>query len=49
MTTKLSHVMEKLPLARLAKIQARAQELIVKNMKLQDMRKGRKLTQESTD
>ena len=35
--------MEKLP-PRRAKIQARAQELIAENMKLQDIRKARKLT-----
>lgn len=49
MTTKLNDVMEKLPPARQAKIQARAQELIAQNMKLQDIRKARKLTYECTD
>ncbi|MEH2398110.1 helix-turn-helix domain-containing protein [Nostoc sp.] len=47
MATKLSDVMGKLPPARRAKIQARAQELIAENMTLQDIRKARKLTQES--
>ncbi|MEH2415008.1 hypothetical protein [Nostoc sp.] len=45
MATKLTNVMEKLPPARLAKIQARTQELIAENMKLQDIIKARKLTQ----
>ncbi|WP_375514177.1 XRE family transcriptional regulator [uncultured Nostoc sp.] len=47
MATKLSDVMEKLPPSRRAKIEARAQELIAENMTLQDIRKARKLTQES--
>ncbi len=44
MATKLSDVMEKLPPARRAKIQARAQELIAENMKLQNIKKAKKLT-----
>jgi hypothetical protein len=44
MAIKLSDVMENLPAARLAKIEAHAQELIAENMKLQDMRKAKKLT-----
>ncbi|WP_373527722.1 hypothetical protein [Nostoc sp.] len=44
MVTKLSDLMEKLPPARRAKIEARAQELIAENMKLQNIRKIRKLT-----
>ncbi|MBS9383016.1 MAG: XRE family transcriptional regulator [Dolichospermum sp. BR01] len=47
MATKLSDIMAKLPPERRAKIEARAQELILENMTLQDMRKARKLTQES--
>ncbi|MDZ8106282.1 MAG: XRE family transcriptional regulator [Nostoc sp. DedQUE12a] len=47
MTTKLSDVLEKLSPQRRAKIEARAQELIAENMTLQDIRKARKLTQES--
>lgn len=47
MTTKLSDVMAKLPPARRAKIEARTQELIAENMTLQDIRKAKKLTQES--
>ncbi|HIK03598.1 MAG TPA: XRE family transcriptional regulator [Trichormus sp. M33_DOE_039] len=47
MATKLSDVMENLPPERRAKIEARVQELIAENMTLQDMRKARKLTQES--
>jgi len=49
MATKLSDVIEKLPLARRAKIEARAQVLIAENMTLPDFRKARKLTQGSTD
>ncbi|MHC5823522.1 MAG: hypothetical protein ACYT04_48725 [Nostoc sp.] len=44
MATKLSDVLEKLAPARRAKIQARTQELIAENMKLQDIRKTKKLT-----
>ncbi|WP_267871610.1 hypothetical protein [Nostoc sp. CHAB 5715] len=44
MATKLSDVIEQLPPARRAKIEAHAQELIAENMKLQDIRKARKLT-----
>ena len=47
MVTKLSDIMAQLPPERQAKIEARAQELILENMTLQDMRKARKLTQES--
>jgi transcriptional regulator with XRE-family HTH domain len=47
MAKKLSDVMAELPPARRAKIEARAQELIAENMTLQDIRKARKLTQES--
>lgn len=47
MATKLSDIMAQLPPERRAKIEARAQELILENMTLQDMRKARKLTQES--
>jgi hypothetical protein len=41
--------MEKIPPARRAKIQARAQVLIAENIALQDIKKAKKLTQESTD
>ncbi|WP_260446132.1 hypothetical protein [Nostoc sp. UCD121] len=41
MATKMSDVIEKLPPARRAKIQALAQELIAENMKLKDIRKAR--------
>ena len=44
MAIKLSDVMEKLPPARRAKIQARVKELIAENITLQDIRKARKLT-----
>ncbi len=44
MAIKLSDVMKKLPPTRRAKIEVRAQELIAENMKLQDIRKVRKLT-----
>ncbi|WP_027400598.1 XRE family transcriptional regulator [Aphanizomenon flos-aquae] len=47
MATKLSDIMAQLPPEQQAKIEARAQELILENMTLQDMRKARKLTQES--
>ncbi|MDB9308341.1 MAG: XRE family transcriptional regulator [Aphanizomenon gracile PMC649.10] len=47
MATKLTDIMAQLPLERRAKIEARAQELILENMTLQNMRKARKLTQES--
>jgi transcriptional regulator with XRE-family HTH domain len=47
MATKLTDIMAQLPLKRQAKIEARAQELILENMTLQNMRKARKLTQES--
>jgi transcriptional regulator with XRE-family HTH domain len=47
MATKLSDIMAQLPPERRAKIEARAQELILENMTIQDMRKARKLTQES--
>ncbi len=47
MATKLSDVMEKISPARRAKIEARTQQLIAENMTLQDIRKARKLTQES--
>ncbi|MBS3028186.1 MAG: XRE family transcriptional regulator [Dolichospermum sp. DET50] len=47
MATKLSDIMSQLPPERRAKIEARAQELILENMTIQDMRKARKLTQES--
>ena len=47
MATKLSDIMAQLPPEQRAKIEARAQELILENMTLQDMRKARKLTQES--
>ncbi|AFZ26955.1 Helix-turn-helix protein [Cylindrospermum stagnale PCC 7417] len=47
MVTKLSDIMAKLPPARRAKIEARTQELIAENMTLQDIRKAKKLTQES--
>jgi transcriptional regulator with XRE-family HTH domain len=47
MATKLSDIMAQLPPEQREKIEARAQELILENMTLQDMRKARKLTQES--
>jgi DNA-binding transcriptional regulator YiaG len=47
MATKLSDVMVQLPPARRAKIEARAQELIVENMRPENIRKAGKLTQES--
>ncbi|MBC1240439.1 helix-turn-helix domain-containing protein [Nostoc sp. 2RC] len=47
MAKKLSDIMAQLPPARRAKIEAHAQELIAENMTLQDIRKARKLTQES--
>jgi transcriptional regulator with XRE-family HTH domain len=47
MPKKLSDVMAQLPPERRAKVEARAQALIAENMTLQDMRKARKLTQES--
>ncbi|MBD2503228.1 helix-turn-helix domain-containing protein [Anabaena azotica] len=47
MAKKLSDVMAQLPPERRAKIEARVQALIAENMTLQDMRKARKLTQES--
>jgi len=47
MATKLSDIMAQLPLEQQAKIEARAEELIMENTKLQDMIKTRKLTQES--
>jgi transcriptional regulator with XRE-family HTH domain len=47
MATKLSDIMAQLSPERRAKIEARAQQLILENMTLQDMRKARKLTQES--
>ena len=47
MATKLSDIMAQLPPEQRAKIEAHAQELILENMTLQDMRKARKLTQES--
>ncbi|MFN9615230.1 MAG: XRE family transcriptional regulator, partial [Dolichospermum sp.] len=45
--TKLSDIMAQLPPEQREKIEARAQELILENMTLEDMRKARKLTQES--
>jgi DNA-binding XRE family transcriptional regulator len=47
MATRPSDVMPQLPPARRAEIEASAQELILENMTPQDMRKARKLTQES--
>ncbi|MBD1212318.1 MAG: XRE family transcriptional regulator [Dolichospermum sp.] len=47
MATKLSDIMAQLPPEQREKIEARAQELILENMTLEDMRKARKLTQES--
>ncbi|MFN7282758.1 MAG: XRE family transcriptional regulator [Dolichospermum sp.] len=47
MVTKLSDIMAQLPPEQREKIEARAQELILENMTLEDMRKARKLTQES--
>jgi transcriptional regulator with XRE-family HTH domain len=47
MAIKLTDIMAQLSPERRAKIEARAQELILENMTLQDMRKARKLTQES--
>ena len=47
MATKLSDIIEKLPPARRAKIEARTQALIAENMALQESIKGKKLTQKS--
>ncbi len=46
MTKKLSEIMAELTPERRERIEARAQELMMENMTLEDMRKARKLTQE---
>ncbi|HLP88747.1 MAG TPA: XRE family transcriptional regulator [Nostocaceae cyanobacterium] len=47
MAIKLIEIMNKLPPERRARVEARSQELIAEYMTLQNIRKARKLTQES--
>jgi transcriptional regulator with XRE-family HTH domain len=46
MAKKLAQIMEKIPLERRNKIEARAKELIAEHLTLRDLRKARELTQE---